>query len=202
VLKPGDPFPPLPFGHTRVSLDRRLVPVPAGPDTLVRRYAALFRPWAVVDQREHLLDFRLPCASNDGTTGMLVDVRVSVMITEPEGAVQRRAGGLRCYVLQEVGLRVGDALAWRPDGVPAAGFGVPLAPLSTALDRVASMHTIRRQVAHGLAGTLRPGTFWLGGFYRVTVVGYSVAFDPVTQGHHDRLVAAARDAERRHLPTG
>lgn len=202
MLRPSDPFPALPAGFTRVRLDHRLAPVTAGPDTLGRRYAALFRPWAVVDQREHLLDFRLPCASNDGATGMLVEVRVNVMITEPEVVVLRGAGGLRHYVQQDVGGRVGDALARRPDGASAIGFTAPLAPLSTALERVASMHTVRRQVAYGLAETLRPGTHWGGLFYQVTVVGYSVAFDQITQGHHDRLVAAARDAEKRHLPTG
>ena len=196
-----DPFPPIPFGCTRVHLSREGVPVPR-PSGPAERYLALFRPWAVVDQNEHVLDFRLPCASNDGATGILVDVRVNVMITEPEGAVLRRAAGVRSHVQPEVGLRVGDALAQRPDGVPAVGFSAPLAPLSTARERVASMHTVQRQVVCGLAETLRPGTFWRGSFYRVTVVSCSVAFDQVTQGHHDRLVAAARDAERRHLPTG
>ena len=214
-----DPFPPIPFGCTRVHLNRDGVPVP-GPSGPTERYLALFRPWAVVDQREHLLDFRFECASLDGAAGLEIDVRVSVMLTEPDQAVIRRVDQMRSHLRPAVSQRVGAALGRQPTDLPdqpdrpapapdtpvdpdtpdtSVDPDTPVDPNSIATQRVAAMHALRRQVSDQLGRTLAPGTYWHGSFYRVVVVDCAVSFDPVTGRHLDRLVDAASTAEVNRL---
>ena len=187
----SDPYPPLEHGFRRVHLDGEGGSSVPAPRNGIDRYLMRFRPWATVDTREHLLDFRFDCTTGDGRSGFGIDVTLNVKVTHPEQVVDRGVRRLRPYVQADLWGRVQRALtAPVTDGVrppfeaAAARAGGPASEVTAA----------RLEIEWLLRRVLGPGQHWAGPFYRALVVGVRVTPDAATAG---RLAAAADDGPHR-----
>jgi hypothetical protein len=173
----GDPFPPLPHGWRRVHLSGEGGSSVAPPASRFRRYRMRFRPWATVDIRDHLMDFRFDCTTGDGRAGFTLDVTLNVRVTEPEQVVNRGVRRVRPYLVPDLSQRVHEALT---DPLTSSDRP-PYAQVATrADDPAATITAARREIEWLLRRTLAPGAWWTGSFYRAVVVGCRVVPDERT----------------------
>jgi hypothetical protein len=173
----SDPFPPLPHGWRRVHLSGEGGHSLPAPADRVDRYLMRFRPWATVDIREHLMDFRFDCTTGDGRAGFTLDVTLNVRVTEPEQVVDRGVRRVRPHLVPDLSERVHQALTGPPTSSDRPPFDLVAADVD---DPAAEVTAARREIEWLLRRTLAPGAWWTGSFYRAVVVGCRVVPDERT----------------------